>query len=230
MSQIKLTILETVFLSDGYCELILQLEDEFKPPPGPGHYICTTFAVDAPRIFLPIIGLERENRLRVLFHGKPLTGKTLQHARIEGLSVNPDPTWKHLVLITENAAIACAIFAASLWRKQYTLTVFSEFNTEPPFRPAPSKILMPACPADVIAAVPLLDDWNIPSRLASPVVRSGFFHGKVYGLLEAWWQRLTAAERQDMQLLGYGSRDFIRRLEDWCRNHAVPAQTTETPG
>ena len=46
-----------------------------------------------------------------------------------------------------------------------------------PFRPQPSRILAPSMPDGVIASMPLLDDWGIPSRLTSLVDFPGCHQG-----------------------------------------------------
>lgn len=46
--------------------------------------------------------------------------------------------------------------------------VFCAFEQSLPFRPQPSKFLTPELPAHVTAAIPLLDDWGIVSRIAHP--------------------------------------------------------------
>lgn len=65
--------------------------------------------------------------------------------------------------------------------------VFCAFEQPLPFRPQPSKFLTPELPAHVTAAIPLLDDWGIVSRIAHPAGLPG-----CHDELEAWQKLLDA--------------------------------------
>jgi dihydroorotate dehydrogenase electron transfer subunit len=77
-----------------------------------------------------------------------------------------------------------------------------------PFQPEPSRIMVPGLPPWVIAAMPLLEDWGVPSRLARHwlEVSQGVADITVYAcgpadLLEAARQ-LAAAYRLPCQTIG----------------------------
>ena len=53
-----------------------------------------------------------------------------------------------------------------------------------PFRARPSTLLVPGMPAGVIACMPLLEDWGVPSRLASLAGFPGCYEGYVTALAE----------------------------------------------
>jgi hypothetical protein len=221
------TILEINPLASGYCELTLQPAAEFLPLPG--HYVSAVLGPDAPLSHSPVIKAQTADKFQVLSWTQTqiARGTRISDARIEGETPIPDPAYPQLVLVSDNIALACSIFAASRLRTQYEITVFAHFDSSAPFKPAPSQIFMPSCPPEVIAAVPLLDSWNIPSRLTSLREQNGFYHGDICQLLELWWQRL--AERAGMQILGYGSHGFLGRLEDWCRLRQIPLGTAAIP-
>ncbi len=63
-----------------------------------------------------------------------------------------------------------------------------------PFRTRPSQILVPGIPAGAIACMPMLDEWDIPSRLASKSDFPGCFDGFVTQLGDAWLSSLGPAE------------------------------------
>ncbi|MGK0673837.1 MAG: hypothetical protein ABWU16_04150 [Halothiobacillaceae bacterium] len=65
------------------------------------------------------------------------------------------------------------------------LLALYELPTPPPFRPRPSRFLIAGMPAGVIAAIPLLEDWGIPSRLASVDGLPGAFEGGADALFAA---------------------------------------------
>ncbi|MDE2137314.1 MAG: dihydroorotate dehydrogenase electron transfer subunit, partial [Gammaproteobacteria bacterium] len=55
-----------------------------------------------------------------------------------------------------------------------------------PFRTRPSTLIVPGIPAGAIAAMPLLEEWGVPSRLASRADFPGCFPGFVTQLADAW--------------------------------------------
>jgi hypothetical protein len=134
-------------------------------------------------------------------------------------------------LVSENIALGCSIFAARQLReqKQFIISAFAQFEHGPPFRPAPSQILMRGCPAGVIACVPLLDSWNIPSRLTGPIAQSGCYQGDICELLELWRQQLNSNEQNDVQILGYGTADFIARVTAWSRSCRIGLKAALIP-
>ncbi len=85
------------------------------------------------------------------------------------------------------------LFAALAWlfrhRRQVpagTLRLLACFNQPLPFRPQPSRFLTPMLPAHVTAALPLLDDWQVVSRIAHPDSLPGCFDGDTNDLIAAW--------------------------------------------
>jgi len=60
------------------------------------------------------------------------------------------------------------------------------FSGRLPFRPQPSRYLTPMLPAHVTAALPLLDDWQIVSRIAHPDGLPGCFDAEPDALIAAW--------------------------------------------
>lgn len=223
-------LLEDNPLPGGYRQLTFRSESALSPPPGPGHYLRARFAPDAPPVHAPLMSLQAE-RFQVLARAQiPIAaGMRPENSAIEGAVPAPDPARPRIALVCAGVALACSIFAASRLRKQYALTVFAHFDDAPPFQAAPSQILMPAAPPEAIAAVPLLDSWDIPSRLSGTPERHGFYHGDIRGLLEHWWQRLDGNEHAELQVLGFGDKPFLRNMEEWCQAHAIPLRIAEIP-
>jgi hypothetical protein len=226
-----LTLLEDVPLPGGYRQLTFRSESALARAAGPGHYLRSRLAPDAQLLHAPLMSMHASDRLQVLARTQTrlMPGTTMENAFIEGAAPLPDPDRPRIALVSADVALACAIFAASRLRKQYDLSVFARFDDVPPFQPVPSQILMPAAPPEAIAAVPLLDSWDIPSRLSSAAEQSGFYHGDIRGMLEHWWQRLNGNERAKLQVLGFGDEPFLRIMEKWCRAHAIPLRTAEIP-
>jgi hypothetical protein len=228
-----LTLLEIAVLSDGYCELRLRAARALLPAPAPGQYLNAALAPGTPRTPYPVIGLRTPDCFQVLSRSVPTieAGAVLHGAMIEGTALEPGPSRPRLALVSDGGALACAIYAASSLRSHgaWRPAVFAHFDDAVPFKPVPSQILMPAAPPGTIAAVPLLDSWNIPSRLASTRWRSGFYHGDIPGLLEHWWQQLNENERGELQVLGFGGGRFLDALKEWCQARGIPLKTAEIP-
>ncbi|MEO5342855.1 MAG: dihydroorotate dehydrogenase electron transfer subunit [Gammaproteobacteria bacterium SHHR-1] len=80
------------------------------------------------------------------------------------------------------------------------------------FDPRPSQILLPGLPAEAIAAMPLLDDWGIPSRLASLQGFAGCFLGYVTELARHWLKTLDAATQAGLVLYACGPQPMLKAV------------------
>lgn len=95
-----------------------------------------------------------------------------------------------------------------------------------PFRARPSTILLPGMPAAVIAGMPLLDDWGVPSRLASFAGFPGCFAGYVTDLAAAWLQTLGPAELAEVELFACGPTRMLEAAAVVARCFDVPCQVS----
>jgi dihydroorotate dehydrogenase electron transfer subunit len=95
-----------------------------------------------------------------------------------------------------------------------------------PFRTRPSTIMVPGMPDGVIACMPLLDDWGIPSRLTT---RSGFpgcFDGYVTDLARLWLGQLDAAARGQVQVFACGPTPMLKAVAALAREFSLPCQVS----
>jgi len=95
-----------------------------------------------------------------------------------------------------------------------------------PFRVRPSTILVPGVPADVIAAMPLLDDWGIPSRLASLAGFPGCYHGYVTALADEWLSSLTPQAKAEVEVFACGPTPMLKACAAVAQRHGVPCQVS----
>jgi len=95
-----------------------------------------------------------------------------------------------------------------------------------PFHARPSRILVPAAPAAAIACMPLLDEWGVPSRLASNAGYAGCFHGHVTELAARWLDALSPAERTEVALYACGPTPMLAATARLARQHALPCQVS----
>ncbi|MGD9602001.1 MAG: dihydroorotate dehydrogenase electron transfer subunit [Gammaproteobacteria bacterium] len=92
-----------------------------------------------------------------------------------------------------------------------------------PFTPQPSRILVPGVPAPVIAAMPLLEDWGIASRLASQQGFAGCFEGFVTELA-AHWIAQSGAAREDIEIFACGPTPMLKAVQQVAARCGVPAE------
>ncbi len=95
-----------------------------------------------------------------------------------------------------------------------------------PFRARPSSIVVPGMPAGTIACMPLLDDWGVPSRLATLAGFPGCFDGYVTDLAAAWLASLDAAALQEVEIFACGPTPMLKATAVVARRFDVPCQVS----
>jgi dihydroorotate dehydrogenase electron transfer subunit len=95
-----------------------------------------------------------------------------------------------------------------------------------PFRARPSTILVPGMPDGAIACMPLLDDWGVPSRLATLAGFAGCFDGYVTDLAAAWLDSLDAAALAEVEMFACGPTPMLMAAARVARRFGVPCQVS----
>ena len=95
-----------------------------------------------------------------------------------------------------------------------------------PFRARPSTILVPGIPAGAIAAMPLLEELGVPSRLATLAGFPGCFPGYVTELAAAWLEGLGAAERGEVAVYACGPTPMLAAVARLAERFALPCQVS----
>ncbi len=95
-----------------------------------------------------------------------------------------------------------------------------------PFKARPSKIMVPGAPEGVIAAMPLMEDWGIPSRLASLQGYAGCFEGYVTDLARRWLDALDEAQRREVEIFSCGPHPMLEAVADLAREFELPCQVS----
>jgi len=95
-----------------------------------------------------------------------------------------------------------------------------------PFKARPSTILVPGMPDGVIASMPLLDEWGVPSRLASFADFPGCHHGYVTGLASHWLASLSSAELQQVEMFACGPTPMLKAAAAVARQFDIPCQVS----
>lgn len=95
-----------------------------------------------------------------------------------------------------------------------------------PFSPTPSSILVPGMPDGVIASMPLLDDWGIPSRLASLQGFAGCHQGYVTDLARLWLDTLDRVTRERVEIFSCGPHPMLDAVAKLAAEYDLPCQVS----
>ncbi len=95
-----------------------------------------------------------------------------------------------------------------------------------PFKAQPSQIMVPGIPAEVIGAMPLLEDWGIASRLASQQGYAGCFEGYVTDLARHWLNALTEEQRKEVEVFACGPHPMLEAVAALAREYRLPCQVS----
>lgn len=122
------------------------------------------------------------------------------------------------LVMCDEQGFAAGMHIATHWLRMHRGAMLCLFtiDTAPPFAPRPSQFLIPGIRPDVTAAVPLLEDWGIPSRLVSYASMPGVFDGSIRSLATAWIETLSEEQLANLHvyLCGYSS---------FCDNVSIPS-------
>jgi dihydroorotate dehydrogenase electron transfer subunit len=95
-----------------------------------------------------------------------------------------------------------------------------------PFKARPSQIMVPGVPAGVTAAMPLLEDWGIASRLASRQGYAGCFDGFVTELARNWLDALTPEQRNEVEIFSCGPHPMLEAVAKLASEYNLPCQVS----
>jgi dihydroorotate dehydrogenase electron transfer subunit len=147
-----------------------------------------------------------------------------------GQGFRPDPRRPLALLIGGGVGIPPMVFLAETLRDRAAegfrpLAILGS-ELPFPFRARPSTIRVPGMPDGVIAAMPLLEDWGIPSRLTS---RSGFpgcHDGTVTDLTRLWLAALDAEARAQVEIFTCGPTPMLKAVAALAREFDVACQVS----
>jgi dihydroorotate dehydrogenase electron transfer subunit len=95
-----------------------------------------------------------------------------------------------------------------------------------PFRSRPSRIILPGVPAGSLACMPLLEEWGVPSRLASCSDFPGCFAGFVTELADTWLASLGQAQLDEVEIFSCGPTAMLKASAALARRYGVPCQVS----
>ena len=138
------------------------------------------------------------------------------------------PERKRPLLIGGGVGMPPMIFVAEECHKQkdYEPLVILGSEVPFPFTIKPSEIMVPGMPGGVIASMPLLDEWNIASRLASLQGYAGTFEGYVTDLARHWLNALTEEQRAEVEIYSCGPHPMLEAVAKLAKEFDLPCQVS----
>lgn len=95
-----------------------------------------------------------------------------------------------------------------------------------PFDLATSRHAVNGLPPEVTAAMPLMEQLGIASRLASLSGFAGCYRGYVTALAGTWLDTLAAQERAEVEILACGPHAMLVAVTALARRHGLPCQVS----
>jgi len=95
-----------------------------------------------------------------------------------------------------------------------------------PFKTRPSTILVPGMPEGVIGCMPLMEDWGLPSRLASKQGYAGCFDGFITDLARAWLKTLDAKALTEVEVFACGPTPMLKAAALLAQEFKIPSQVS----
>ena len=133
------------------------------------------------------------------------------------------------LLIGGGVGMPPMVFVADVIRQQHAdFSPFMILGSEVPFpfSSRPSEFIVPGMPEGVVASMPLMEDWNIPCRLASTQGYVGCFEGYVTDLARLWLDALTAEQRQQVEVFACGPHPMLEAVAKLASDYSLPCQVS----
>jgi len=147
-----------------------------------------------------------------------------------GNGFTPHPMRPRTLLVGGGVGIPPMVFLAERLRElagtDWKPLVLMGSEVPFPFRARPSTILVPGAPEGVIACMPLLEEWGVPSRLASLAGYPGCYDGYVTDLAAAWLSSLDAAALAEVEMFACGPTPMLKAVANVARRFNIPCQVS----
>ncbi len=173
---------------------------------------------------------------KVVGHGTRLLatrrpGETLPTLGPVGNGFRLDPARPRRLLIGGGVGVPPMIFLAqqiSTQHKQDAGSTLAVFGSEVPFpfTPRPSQLEVPGITPSANAAMPLLEDWQIASRLCSLQNYAGHYHGYVTDLVQQYLAGLDRQQHQQVALFACGPEPMLQATAALAGEHNLPCQVS----
>jgi len=154
------------------------------------------------------------------------TGETISLMGPIGTGFSPDRERPRTLLLGGGVGIPPMIFLADMLRNEphWQPLVFMGSEVPFPFTARPSRFLLPGMADGVIAAMPLLEDWDIPSRLASQQDFPGCHRGYLTELARQWLDGLESSARSEVSVYACGPQPMLAAAASLAAEYRLPCQ------
>jgi dihydroorotate dehydrogenase electron transfer subunit len=95
-----------------------------------------------------------------------------------------------------------------------------------PFQLARSDLETPWLANDIVSTMPLMEQWQIPARLASLSDFAGTFRGYVTDLAREWLKTLSQDELNEVEIFSCGPTPMLRAVATLAREFGLPCQVS----
>ncbi len=95
-----------------------------------------------------------------------------------------------------------------------------------PFEMIDSTLPTPWLEAATAGTMQLLEDWNVPARLASLADFAGTYRGYVTDLARAWLTTLSGDEREEVEIFSCGPTPMLKAVAALAREFGLPCQVS----
>jgi len=95
-----------------------------------------------------------------------------------------------------------------------------------PFQSVPSQIMVTGIPDGIIAAMPLLEDWGIASRLSSLQGYPGCYDGYVTDLARIWLDGMDHSQHSNIEIFSCGPTPMLKAVASLAAEYALPCQVS----
>ncbi len=155
-------------------------------------------------------------------------GETISLIGPIGVGFTPNPARPRTLLLGGGVGIPPMVFLADHLRKDagWQPVVLMGSEVPFPFNAEPSRILLPGMPDGIIAAMPLLEGWGIPSRLASLQHYPGCYTGYITDLARHWLDALDDDERARVSLFACGPHPMLAASAALAEEYGLPCQVS----
>ena len=147
-----------------------------------------------------------------------------------GNGFKPSPARPRTLLVGGGVGIPPMVFLAESLKErgdaEWRPFVLMGSEIPFPFQTRPSTILVPGVPDGVIACMPLLDGWGVPSRLASLAGFPGCYEGYVTDLAAAWLASLDERALAEVEMFACGPTPMLQAAARVARRFGVPCQVS----
>ena len=146
-----------------------------------------------------------------------------------GKPFSPSAERPNILLIGGGVGIPPMVFVADRLRSDkgnWTPLAILGSEIPFPFDQVSSQLDAPWLDDELNSAMPLLESWGVPSRLATLAGYEGCFDGYVTDLADKWLSTLSAGELAKTEIFACGPTPMLKAVAKLASNYELPCQVS----